>query len=167
MNQPPDIITRHNDHLTLQLRFIPEMVEACQNAELPIDALGNFEFWRKCLSDDGQNEFLFEWDDLDVEVKSVGEKLALLLYTFPKPLFANELQYAIVAINRENHTLQYFGLQLSAEGVWYAVRQTSPASAPRESEEELQQLSHIITKFDALPDPAEFIETIKEYVNNH
>lgn len=113
-----NIIERHQARYTMQFRFIPEMVEACQAGELPIDALGNFNFWHKCLTDDSKNPFAFEWNELTVDIEHISEEIAMLKYSFPLPMMEPEVLFAAVVMNRAKKTLDYYTLEKSFNQRW-------------------------------------------------
>lgn len=113
-----NILERHQARYTMEFRFIPEMVEACQNGELPIDALGNFNFWYKCLTDDSKNPFAFEWNELTADIEHLNDETAILKYTFPVPMMEPEALFAAVVMNRAEKTLNYYTLEKSFNNTW-------------------------------------------------
>ena len=143
-----NILDRHQARYTLQFRFLPEMIEACQNGELPIDALTNFHFWHKCLTDDSKNPFAFEWSDLNADVEHVNDNVAILKYTFPTPMMEPEASFAAVVLDREKKTLNYYTLEKSFNSTWAVCNPTINGH-------------QLIAKLDADPTLDNFISDLK------
>lgn len=151
MMQQQDILERHQAHYTLEFRFLPELVEACQKGELPVDALGNFAFWNKCLTDDGKNSFAFDWGELTADVEHVDDATAIVKYTFPSPLMEPEALFAAVVMNRKEKTLEYYTLEKSFNNTWTIGKQNGSSHHNKE-------------QFNAEPTMPNFISRIKEII---
>lgn len=101
----------HENRYELQYIFIPRLVAAINDGDLPSLLLYKIEdwaIWEAYTCEKG----------CDVKVLDVDSNHKLILYTFPEPNEIPEALYGAVLINSATNKAEYYTLEYGWEGTW-------------------------------------------------
>ena len=105
------------DLYSLQFRWIPSLIDAVVNGDLPCQALADVPWWKQCLTEQGMIGADFSFEEIRAEVKKISEEKGRICLTFPYPKRVPLAKYAIIDLSASGQ-IAYYTLEMSLNDTW-------------------------------------------------
>lgn len=87
------------DKYELEYRFIPGLVDAFNQGNIPVQALLDVPWWEQVLREMGNEPFGFIFSDIKAEVRTLAKGTTAILYCFPEADESPLAKYGAILLN--------------------------------------------------------------------
>lgn len=102
----------------LQSTLIPELIRGVRAGEVPYDELLNKSGWELYINKVYDINFIFEWDELQVNREDLKDGFTIITYKYPMALVEHEHLFSAIIINRNTNGADYYFLEYSKPDEW-------------------------------------------------
>ena len=88
--------------------FLPYLISEINNEKENLKLLINKELF---VSKVGNTDNEFDWDEFEIEYRTLNDKISVAIYTFPEPVLGAEAKLGLLFFDNNNKSSYYFTLE--------------------------------------------------------